>query len=439
MRGNTAFGILLVGVVAGCDGTSTSTPGDPFSPARVASAATEHGATPMLAVAASGERILSWVAEDGAAHGELHVERTGAGGGVTRGVLRDPLGGIEPHGEAPPVVAAVGGGAVLALYTVGKDVGARFPASALRFARSDDGGITWSDPVSVNEGETFGSHNFHALLVGDSGTVYAAWLRSVRGESAVWLRASRDGGKSWDIARPVHEAPTCPCCRTGLALAPDGTLHASWRKIFPGDVRDVVVATSRDDGVTWDAPVRPRADGWVFPGCPHAGPSLKVGPDGVVHIAWWTGKSGEAGVWYARSTDRGTSWQAQPIAVGARSMPAHVQLALTGGGGVLVAWDDGLGERPTVRLRASADNGASFGSALTLSDPTMAATYPVVALAGDSVAVAWSQVSDSTHRAMLAARPDMANPGARMTLPRVGQQEVMVRTAAVADLLAPEN
>ena len=438
MRGSTAFLIILAGAAGGCGGPG-ATPGDPFSSARVASAATAHGATPMLAVAATGERILSWVAEGGAAQGELHVEHTGPGGEVTRGVLRDPLGGIEPHGEAPPVVAAAGGGVVLALYTVGKDVGGRFPASALRFARSDDGGVRWSDPVSVNEGETFGSHNFHALLVGESGVVYAAWLRNVLGESAVWLRASRDGGRTWEAARPVHEAPTCPCCRTGLALAPDGTLYASWRKIFPGDVRDVVVAASQDGGVTWDAPVRPRADNWVFPGCPHAGPSLRVGSDGIVHIAWWTGKTGEAGVWYARSTDRGSSWQAQPIATGDRSMPAHVQLALTGTGGVLVTWDDGIGERPTVRLRASADNGMSFGSPLTLSDPAMAATYPVVALAGDSVAVAWTQVADSAHRALLAARSDMSDPSARMALPRVGQQEVMVRMAALADILIPES
>jgi hypothetical protein len=33
----------------------------------------------------------------------------------------------------------------------------------------------------------------------------------------------------------------------------------------------------------------------------------------------------------------------------------------------------------------------------------------------------------------------MSDPSARMALPRVGQQEVMVRTAAVADLLRIEN
>jgi hypothetical protein len=155
-----------------------------------------------------------------------------------------------------------------------------------------------------------------------------------------------------------------------------------------------------------------------------------------VHIAWWTGLRGEAGVWYARSDDDGASWQAQPIAIGEQSTPAHVQLALGTDGAVLVAWDDGLEARPTVTLRASRDGGRSFLSAHVLSDPSVAATFPVLGIAGDSVVVAWTQVADSTHRAMMAARPDMSDAHAKMALPRVGQQEVVVRRASLGALLA---
>src|SRR5690606_7915357 len=157
----------------------------------------------------------------------------------------------------------------------------------------------------VNEGATFGAQNFHALLTGPAGAVHVAWLSSADSGSGVWLRSSADGGRTWQPSHPIHLGPTCPCCRTGLARGPDGTLYASWRRIYPGNIRDVVVAASHDGGLTWDESVRPQADDWVFPGCPHAGPSLRVDPTGVVHIAWWTGKAGAAGVWYARSTDHG--------------------------------------------------------------------------------------------------------------------------------------
>jgi hypothetical protein len=163
---------------------------------------------------------------------------------------------------------------------------------------------------------------------------------------------------------------------------------------------------------------------------------LRTGTDGSVHIAWWTGVTGEAGVWYARSDDGGATWQPQPIAIGEESTPAHVQLALGPDNEVVLGWDDGLGARPTVTLRVSADGGRSFRSPHILSDPGLAATFPVLGIAGDSVVVAWTQVTDAAHRAMLAERPDMKDPMARMPLPRVGQQEVVVRSAALEALLS---
>jgi hypothetical protein len=412
-----------------------------FTPAVVVSSATANGATPMFTVRPDGARVLSWVSEpdEGSeAHATLHVRVDRADGvAPLTSELRDPLGGIEPHGEAPPQVATGPDGSIHALYTVGKDVGARFPLSALRYARSDDGGQSWSKPVSVNEGESFGSHNFHALLVGPDGAVYASWLSSVRGESGVWLRVSRDGGRSWQASRPIHTAPTCPCCRTALALGTDGTLYASWRKIYDGDVRDITVMASRDGGTTWDEPVKPRDDGWVFPGCPHAGPSLKVDAAGIVHIAWWTGKAGEAGVWHARSTDGGRTWTAQPIAVGERASPAHVQLALAPDDRVVVSWDDGTAALPGILLRTSSDGGATFAPTTRLSGVGVAGSFPVLAVHHDSLTVAWTQTADSAYRAMLAERPDMRDPAARMSLPRVGQQEVWLRTAPLEALAGP--
>jgi hypothetical protein len=170
-----------------------------------------------------------------------------------------------------------------------------------------------------------------------------------------------------------------------------------------------------------------REDGWVYPGCPHAGPSLKVDAEGVVHIGWWTGKEGEAGVYYARSDDGARTFSAQPIAVDKRARPAHVQVALAGDGRVLLAWDDGLSDMPRVLVRRSSDGGRTFGSAAVLSDPGAAASYPVLAVYGDSVAVAWSQTTAAEHRAKLAAQIDMKDPKAVMPLPRVGQSEILLR------------
>jgi hypothetical protein len=164
---------------------------------------------------------------------------------------------------------------------------------------------------------------------------------------------------------------------------------------------------------------------------------MKVDAAGAVHIAWWTGKPGEAGVWYARSTDGGRTWTAQPIAVGERASPAHVQLALAPDAQVVVAWDDGTAALPGILLRTSADGGASFAPAVRVSGTGVAGAYPVLAVHHDSVTVAWTQTADSAYRAMLAERPDMKDPAARMALPRVGQQEVWLRSAPLSALTEP--
>ena len=405
-----------------------------FSPARVISQETENGATPMFLSTPDGGRVVAWVsAAGGGSDGSLHVSVTPAGatGALPTVTVRDPAGPIEAHGEAPPQLAADRDGGISILYTVGKEVpGERFPKSALRFIRSTDQGRHWSEPRTVNDGTEFGSHNFHALTAAPDGSLLATWLDARRGKSGVWMSRSTDGGRTWEANRPIYSDPTCPCCRTSVAVAGDGSIYVAWRAILPGDVRDVVVTRSSDGGASWAAPVRVRADDWVYPGCPHAGPSLEVDAKGAVHVAWWTGKEGEAGVYYARSTDGAKTFAAQSIATGARARPAHVQLAVSGEK-VYLAWDDGLGTIPRVLLRRSIDEGASFGKETLLSDPEVAASFPVLAVHHDSVAVAWSQTTAAEHRAKLAAMVDMKDPKAVMPLPRVGQSEILMRVGAI--------
>lgn len=442
---------LLLAAAIGCHGAPDPT-AEWFTPATVVSSETNNGATPMLTVASNGNRVLSWVSDSGGGGmGVLDfVVTSPAGELLARSRLRDSLGGIEPHGEGPPQLTVAEDGAIYALYTVGKEMpDSRFPLSALRFSRSEDGGRNWSAPISVNEGAEFGSHNFHAIIAGKDQTIHATWLSSAplgtsgadhqhdaagHGGSAVWLRTSHDGGRTWAPSRPIHAEPTCPCCRTGLAIDSQGALYVSFRKVFEGDVRDIVVMRSDDGGNTWNSPVRPREDGWNYPGCPHAGPSMRVDGDGTIHIAWWTGKTGEAGVWYGRSTDGGRSFSPLPISVGERSAPSHVQVILANRGPVVI-WDDGLGDIPAIQLRASNDGGHSFGTAVTLSDRYSAATFPVGAVVGDSLMIAWSQVGSEEHRRVQAARPDMSDPRASVKLPRVGQSEIWLRIAALEGLV----
>jgi hypothetical protein len=103
----------------------------------------------------------------------------------------------------------------------------------------------------------------------------------------------------------------------------------------------------------------------------------------------------------------------------------------------VVSWDDGTAALPGILLRTSSDGGATFAPTTRLSGVGVAGSFPVLAVHHDSLTVAWTQTADSAYRAMLAERPDMRDPAARMSLPRVGQQEVWLRTAPLEALAGP--
>jgi hypothetical protein len=390
------------------------------------SASTTVGAAPMFALSPTGKRAVAWVsAPGGGTDGRLYVT---AGGAPTE--LRDSLGPIEPHGEAPPKLAYAPDGSLYALYAVAKVVpGRRFPMSSLRLAKSSDDGRTWTPPVTIASDSAFGTRNFHALHAGSDGALYVAWLESSQGKSKTFLTRSTDAGTTWTTPVLADTAQSCPCCRTAIATARDGTLYLAWRTVLPGNVRDVVVARSTDNGATWATPVRVHADNWVFDGCPHAGPSMQVDSSGTVHIAWWTGKQGAAGTFYARSTDKAQSFEA-PVAlgVGEFSAPAHIQLALGPDRTVVAVWDDGTVKTPKVVMRVSHDDGATFGEPSLVSTEGRAATFPVLALRDKELTIAWSEQSQSEHDHAKEMAPNMKDPKAVKGLSRVGESAVRVRT-----------
>lgn len=418
-------GVLAVCVLIGAVACSAE-PDFVFEEPRAVSTATNVGVAPMFAVSPTGDEATAWIsAPGGGTDGRLYVSINGA----PPVELTDSLGPIEAHAEAPPKISYAPDGSLHALYVVARVIpGRRFPAAALRHTSSRDGGRTWTAPASVTDHGEFGSNNFHALHVTREGRVYAAWLDGRTGASGAYITWSSDGGATWatNVRASVDEA--CPCCRTAIASDAAGVLYLAWRTVMPGNIRDIVLSRSTDGGATWSEPARVHADDWVYPGCPHAGPSMMVDDGGRVHIAWWTGVPGRAGVQYARSDD-GLAFNAPvAIALGETSRPVHVQLAVDGEQ-VVVVWDDGFARTPTIRLRASKNGGTTFGDEMLVSPPDLAATYPVVAFAKGKLTLAWTQDDPDAHEHMHAAQPDMSDPSAVKGLTPVGTAQI-ARTAS---------
>jgi hypothetical protein len=67
------------------------------------------------------------------------------------------------------------------------------------------------------------------------------------------LAKSQDGGQSFGKNLQVA-ANVCPCCRPRVETGNHGEVFVTWRHVFEGNIRDMVVATSRDGGQTFARP-----------------------------------------------------------------------------------------------------------------------------------------------------------------------------------------
>jgi hypothetical protein len=269
---------------------------------------------------------------------------------------------IEAAGESRPKLAFGSKGQVYVTYThpLGKPY-----TGEIRFARSVDGGESFSAPATVHSNRDLITHRFDSLIVDGTGRVYVAWIDKRDGEAArarkqqyagaaVYYAVSDDGGAHFkgDYKLSDH---SCECCRIALALDPAGDPVALWRAVFDTNVRDHAIAKLAADGI---APGMARAtfDNWHIDACPHHGPSLAFSPDGTRHQVWFDMTGDEGGVFYASAAPGGQL--GKPLRLGS-DQAEHGEVAVNGNK-VAVAWKQFDGEATAVMLRVSGDGGRTW-------------------------------------------------------------------------------
>lgn len=403
MRTRALVVMTLAAGLAGCQGEGKGK-GTALTSTAIelpALAATAQSADPAVVVdPSSGDLLMTWVGGDANAWTLYFARSSDAGRSWSPAmpVAGGPAapGEVHPHAESSPKLVA-GPRGMLGVVWPNRIVvpGRKWPAAMMRFARSADGGKTWTPAITLND-DTTGTptgHQFHgAALTGDSGLV-VAWLDE-RGrpehssDATIFLVSSPDFGATWGANTQAWGA-VCPCCKIALARRPDGEITATWRGHFPGDVRDIVTANLTPSATESK---RVHADNWVYPGCPHTGPAIATGTDNVSHIIWYTGKPDGAGIFYAQVDSMGTTRHRVPLISGGTLPPTHASIVALPDGGALVAYDLG---RDAARV-ISVTRMARDGTPLTTQELPASADgkYPQLTLLGDTAAVvAWTSAA----------------------------------------------
>jgi hypothetical protein len=273
-------------------------------------------------------------------------------------------------------------------------------SNELRLSRSTDGGKTFLPSILVNDDEQVIGHSFDSIHVAPDGVMHVAWIdgREGKKEPGTFVTHSTDHGRT--IAKNLKvDENTCVCCRTSLTTGPDGTLYVAWRKIFPGDLRETVVARSQDGGSTFSSPVIVGQDRWVFPGCPHRPASIGTDRLGRLYVVWYTeGVDETPAVFLAYSDDRGDTFSPKrKLNVSKGTFPDHPQMAVDPEGRLVIVWEEQSPVRREVVMSVSLDRGQTFSVPRKLNEKK--GQTPSLSMNSKGlVALAWMEHAMPVHR-----------------------------------------
>jgi hypothetical protein len=245
------------------------------------------------------------------------------------------------------------------------------------FARSNDGGATFSEPINISNsvgGDGKGRINrdiWHNgsldLATGVDGSPYATWTEY---DGQLWFSRSTDGGASFSRPRRVGARADVrgakPARGPSLAVGADRTVYLAWTT-GEDNAADIHVAKSTDGGMTFDAPrIVAPSKGYSD------APKLAVDPDGVVHLVYAESAGGPFDryhIRYTRSTDGARTFEAPrdiskplPKSVAGAAFPS---LAVDARGNLYVMWESYHHHRERPRglgLVVSHDGGRNFSA-----------------------------------------------------------------------------
>jgi hypothetical protein len=174
-------------------------------------------------------------------------------------------------------------------------------------------------------------------------------------------------------------------------------VYVAWSDDTPvtgsGSAYEIWMRVSSNSGASFGSPIRitTNTGSSDLPSVAAAG--------NYVYVAWddntpVTGSGGEYEIWLRASSNNGGTF-GSPVRLTTNTGTSEWPSVAAAGNYVYVAWHDftpvtGSGSKSEIWLRVSSNNGASFGSAIRITTNTGYSLYPSVAAVGSNVYVAWN-------------------------------------------------
>ena len=254
-------------------------------------------------------------------------------------------------------------------------------------AYSGDSGRTWQ--LGVNPALNNSGDQSHADLIADMiGNFHAVWLEDPQENGYQSLRYARseNDGVSWTQPITLDDS-TCSCCWNTFALSFKNNLDILYRDMKP---RDMALLQSSNGGKSWKDLGIVGKFGWQFDGCPHNGGALTYAGDDSTRLQSlvWTGLEAKSGLYYLTSDDNGRTWST-PKKMG--NTAVHADIAALDTNHVAAVWDEMEADGTGIFYTHSEDGGLTWLPPKRLTHPGASASHPRLVASDHGYLALWTE------------------------------------------------
>jgi len=174
------------------------------------------------------------------------------------------------------------------------------------FSKSMDGGHTFDRNVKVTD--EFGSAGqlYPSMAVSPDGTISLAWHDHRKGNADIFFAKSTDGGESFSRNMMVSDDETeTHQFNPSLTVDQNGHIYVAWHDLRNDSQPDIYIGKSVDGGRSFGPSIKVSDDpssAFQF----H--PSIAITPGGTIGVVWEDQRHGSFDIFFSASHDGGTTF-----------------------------------------------------------------------------------------------------------------------------------
>ena len=182
------------------------------------------------------------------------------------------------------------------VHTVWADY--RFSGPGIYYIHSTNIGVYWGTEVRLTNSSGISKN---PSISASGAFVHTVWDDNRDGNSEIYYKHSTDGGINWGADIRLSNDPSYSEIPS-IAVS-DSNVHVVWYDYRNGNY-DIYYKRSTDGGINWGPETR-----ITFTYASSLFPSVAVSAS-IVHVVWEDFRNGNMEIYYKRSTNSGTNWEA---------------------------------------------------------------------------------------------------------------------------------